>query len=82
MTTQRWRSGISTRPFTLTCPVWNQPYTPDPADYVYNTNSTYVWCLCCLAHGNRKLHLVDDSWLPAWEQRETATDQVAVAERV
>lgn len=58
--TQRWRSELL--PFTLVCPVYKQRYTPDPSDYVYNTNSTYVWCLCCLAHGDRKLHLVSESW--------------------
>jgi hypothetical protein len=55
--------------------------TPD-LHYVYNDDSTWVWCPCCLARGYMRPHLVMDTWLPGFEYREqaeTATTEQAVA---
>lgn len=49
-------------PFTLVCPVTGQQYTPDASEYVRYSDATLVWCSACLAHGERKLHLVTESW--------------------
>lgn len=61
------------------CQTYQQAFDPEDGHIVRYSNATLVWCPVCLAHGERKLHLVTETWQPGFEQANAAGETATQA---